>query len=73
MTEAQRARLPEILRDIVEADEALASIRASLASRVIPFDLARRARLKFQARREMSAAAEKLYGHRLAGDGPVLA
>ena len=73
MTETQRARLPEILRDIVEADEALVAIRASLSSRVVPFDLARRARLKFQARREMSAAAERLYGHRLAGNGPALA
>jgi hypothetical protein len=73
MTEAQRARLPEILRDIIAADEALASIRAGLAEKVLPFDLVRRARSKFQARREMSAAAEHLYGRRLTGNGPALA
>lgn len=73
LSDAARERLPEILRDIVDADRALGAVRAQIAGPVVPFAAARAARNKLQARREMTASAEHLYGHRRGGGGTTRA
>lgn len=70
MTDAARDRLPEILRDIVNTDRALAVVRAQISGPVVAIKVARQARAKLQARREMTAAAEHLYGPRHGEDSP---
>lgn len=73
LSDADRDRLPEILRDIVNTDRALAAVREQIARPVVPLAAVRAAKNKLQARREMTASAEYLFGPRLGGGGPASA
>ncbi|TXM65741.1 hypothetical protein [Methylobacterium sp. WL120] len=73
LTEPEYDRLPGILRRIVDADRALVAVRRTIAASVLSIDVARGARRELTHRRALSAEAERLYGHRLAGAGPASA
>lgn len=73
MTDEQRARVPGILRDILDLDRQIAAFRGRLAlSPAVPLALGHEARRLRKLRGEMSAAARHLYGRApLRGDtGP---
>lgn len=73
MTDAQHARLPGILRDIVDCDRRIAALRRGLAGlSVVPFYQAKPLAGLRRMRREMSGQAAGLYGRApLRGDtGP---
>ena len=73
LTEPEYDRLPGIARRIVDADRNLTRWRRVIAATVLPIEVARCARRDFKHRRALTAEAERLYGHRLAGAGPATA
>lgn len=73
LKDAEYDRLPGILRRIVDCDRDLAAVRRTIAASVLSITVARGARRELIYRRALTAEAEKLYGHRLAGAGPATA
>lgn len=73
LTGPEYDRLPGVLRRIVDCDRGLATVRSTIAATVLSIDVARGARREFWHRRALTAEAEHLYGHRLAGAGPATA
>lgn len=71
MTEAQRARLPEILREIVDLDRTMAGLRRSIAEPVVHVDAVRSFACRRSLRRELSKMASDLYGYQLRGSDPT--
>ncbi|WP_375455737.1 hypothetical protein [uncultured Methylobacterium sp.] len=71
LTAAEYDRLPGILRRIVDADRSNAPWLNAIREPVITFNVAKAVGRRLQHRRALSAEADKLYGHRLAGTGPA--
>lgn len=71
MTEAQRARLPEILREIVDCDRNIADLRHRIGGTVVPIDAVRSFAGRRTLRRELTERASGLYGYQLRGSDPT--
>ncbi|GJE27963.1 hypothetical protein [Methylobacterium organophilum] len=71
MTDAQFERLPELLQAIVVADRGMPAIRRMISARVPAIVQLRIAREHLRRRRELTAAAAQVWGHRLSGEGPA--
>ncbi|WP_375453730.1 hypothetical protein [uncultured Methylobacterium sp.] len=73
MTDTEYDRLPGILRRIVDADRSDVAWRGAIRKPVVKFNVARVMHRRLKHRRALSAEAERLYGHKLAGTGPATA
>lgn len=71
MTEAQRTRLPEILREIVDCDRNIADLRENIGGSVVPIEAVRSFASRRSLRRELTQRASLLYGHQLRGSDPT--
>ena len=71
MTEAQRDRLPEILREIVDLDRNIEKLRLGIAEAVVSIDTVASFASRRSLRRELSKMASDLYGYQLRGSDPT--